>query len=260
MSFHHYVQLNVRHHSSSFLSSNATLISVVCLISMLLQYACSSSMQIELEELNCRKAIRMLKAATDPEFGKLVRSQAIPVESEKHSGCALVFTRVQEEMSGEVVGDGFGEVSQEIAIALTDSDQRMELQELPAIGMRKGVIKIEMELQEIWGNDDIKELVVTEKSTKAADQYQGLRIFSFAPGVPYAREILSTPLYIKTSEGLSLLGKWKVDQFEGQTVIVISAGKHEQLYSWHDGSQSFKLDLAATERKKISASPSIKKK
>jgi hypothetical protein len=232
----------------------------ICFFSIcMVQWSCSSSMQVELEELNCRKAIRMLKAATDPEFGKLIRSQAIPIESEKHSGCALVFTRVQEEMSGEVIGDSLGEVSQEIAIGLTDSDQRMELQELPAIGMRKGVIKIEIELQEIWGNDDIKELVITERSSKAADQYQGLRIFSFVPGVPYAREILSTPLYIKTSEGISLLGKWKVDQFEGQTVIVITAGKHEQLYSWHDGSQSFKLDLAATERKKISATPSKKK-
>jgi hypothetical protein len=220
--------------------------------------SCSSKSAVDLEEINCRKAIRMIREATDPEFGKLIKAQPITLIPERTSGCAMIFTRVQEESTGEVLGESTQENSQEFAVVLPDIDQRMELQELNSL-MKKGPIKIDMDVREIWG-DEIPELVVTEKALKASDQYQGLRIFSFVPGVPYAKEILSTPLYIKNSEGIASLAQWSIEKFEEQTIVLLKASRMEQVFSWNDATQSFKLDLAATERKKLSSPSSIKKK
>jgi hypothetical protein len=196
----------------------------------------------------CLSAKKALKDRVGPELGKVSEALPIPL-SQTSFGCGLIFTRIDEELPGEVSGVYGQSASQELAISLPNGQAGVNITLIPPPPYRAERVRLALELKELRGGG-AQELIVTERATKSVSQYQGFRVFAFAEGVPSPREILSEPLRFKTVDGIPVTGRWGVERFEEEEVILIQGGGEYRVYQWHDSLQSFKLDLAASTRYK----------
>ena len=202
----------------------------------------------------CQQGQVLLKKRIGPEFGKLFKAQAIPIVKPKLYGCAFIFTRIDEEMPGEVLGQyGASSTSQELVFVLPDIQGRLILQTSSPPLYRKTVVKLSFNSKEVYGGGE-PELIVSEKATQASSRYRALRIFSFAEGVPVPKEIFSEQLLIKIPEGIEIIPQWSFEKFEEQDAIVMRGGGEFQVFMWSDGTQRYKIDLAASQRRKLAKS------
>jgi hypothetical protein len=203
----------------------------------------------------CARSVALTKRRVGPEFGKAVHQLPIPL-SEGSYGCAIVFTRVDEEMPGEVSGEyGANRTSQELALALSDAQGQLAITLPPSPLYRESAVRLETSLMEVRGVGT-PELVVKELSLQPSIRYQGLRLFAFAAGVPTPREIFSEEVVIKTPEGITVHPQWSVEPFEGDTALLFKGGGEFMVFLWHEGMQRFQHDLAASLRIKESGRPS----
>jgi hypothetical protein len=225
---------------------------IVCLVSC-------RKVEIPLATQACQKAQVLLKNKIGPEFGKLIQAIAIPIDKKTY-GCALRFTRIAEELPGEVMGsykDGIQ--SEELAMMLKDPQNRSILTIAMNPTYRTTNVVLSLKLKDVQIGA-APELLVFEKPRSITDRYQALRIFNFAKGVPIARELFSKQLILKTPEGLEVIPKWEIENFEEKQAIVMKGGGEYRVFMWHDGIQRFKLDLAASQRRKMKTIPSQNKK
>ena len=222
---------------------------LVC-ISFLLLGSCSGGIDLQKRNQSCMQSQKLLRKRVGPEFGKLHFQAVLPL-SNTHFGCAYVFTRVQEELPGEVLGDFRDaealESQKEIAFVLPDASQQPILTLLSPPPYRKHKVEFDLRSIEILGGNP-PELVIHERQKNQSLGYQGLRIFKFAPFVPSPQTLFSEELTLKTKEGLKLIPKWRVQSFEGKIAVVLSAGGEYKTYMWNDQVQRFILDLAASQR------------
>lgn len=217
--------------------------------------ACASKPSAEEGTAFCARAVALTKKRVGPEFGKATHQLPISL-SERDYGCAIVFTRVDEEMPGEVSGEyGGNRTSQELAIALTDAQGQLAITLPPSPLYRESSVRLETSLMEIRGVGT-PELVVKELSQQPSIRYQGLRVFAFATGVPTPREIFSEEVVIKTPEGITVHPQWSLEPFEGDKAIIFKGGGEFMVFLWHEGMQRFQHDLAASLRIKEVGRPS----
>lgn len=221
--------------------------STLCIIS-LQQASCSKMPLIAPSDLACRQAVNSLKKRVGPELGKVISQQPLPL-SKQSFGCAVTFTRIDEELPGEVAGVYGQTSSHELAIALPSTQEKSHITLLPIPKYREESVQFNFELKELHGGVP-QELVVTEQAIRSLSRYKGLQIFTFAEGVPSPREILSESLRFKTVDGITVTADWSFELFEEEEVIIIKGGGDYRIFKWHDALQSFKLDLAASTRYK----------
>lgn len=212
--------------------------------------------ELDYSGATCHRARLDLMKRIGPEFGKLIQAQALPVSPPKLFGCALTFTRIDEELPGEVLGEYGGNTgSHELALAIPDLEGRLVLQLPNTPPHRKTTVSLEIQLREVYGGG-IPELLIQERATKRSERYQAIRIFMFALGVPTPREIFSQQLLIKTPEGIEVTPQWKIERFEEHESIIFEGGGEDRIFMWHEGTQRFALDLAASQRKLLKGKPS----
>ncbi len=203
----------------------------------------------------CARAVALTKKRVGPEFGKAVQQLPIPL-SPTEFACALTFTRVDEEMPGEVAGEyGSNAASQELAIALSDTQGQLAIALPPSPLYREAAVRLELSLMDARG-EGTPELVVKEVSSQRSVRYQGLRLFAFAVGVPTPREIFSEEVVIKTPEGITIQPQWSIEPFEGDKALIFKGGGEFMVFLWHEGMQRFQHDLAASLRLKDQGRPS----
>jgi len=203
----------------------------------------------------CARAVALVKRRVGPEFGKALQQLPLPL-SPTEFGCAVTFTRVDEEMPGEVQGEyGGGGASHELALALSDAQGQLAVTLPPTPLYREAAVRLELSLLEVRGEGTM-ELVVKEASSQPSVRYQGLRIFAFAAGVPTPREIFSEEVLIKTPEGIKIQPQWSVEPFEGSKALIFKGGGEFMVFVWHEGMQRLQHDLAASLRIKERGVPS----
>lgn len=210
--------------------------------------SCSSAQLTPPGELACRRAQSSLKRRIGPELGKVTSLLAIPLSSTSF-GCALIFTRIDEELPGEVSGVYGQSSSEELAVALPSSQGEDIITLIPQPSYREESVRLTLSLKELHSGAP-PELIVSERATRSLSRYEALQVYAFAEGVPSPREILSESLRFKTTDGITVTASWSVERFEEKDVILIRGGGEYRVYQWHDSLQSFKLDLAASTRYK----------
>ena len=223
------------------------------LLSIMIATACSKKNTSQ-GRYACQESIKLLRSKVGPEFGKIIQAIAIPIDENTY-GCALRFNRIAEELPGEVLGNSNEQASDELAIMLKDTENRSVLRVIRPPRYRTETVKLSLLLRDVHVGQ-APELLVLEKAKQAYKSYQALRVFNFAKGVPIARKLFSERLLIKTPEGITLVPQWKFELFEDRQALIMQAGGEFRIYMWHDGLQKFKLDLAASQRKKMKGIPS----
>ena len=226
-------------------------LSILTLFSALSALSCAGTQHLELGQRACQQAERALKQRVGPELGRVITGLPLPL-SELSYGCALSFTRIEEELPGEVSGVYGQASSHELAVYLLDSRGGGTITILPPPRYRGEGVRLELKLMELHGAAP-SELVVTEVAARSISQYRALQVYVFAEGVPSPREIFSEPLRFKTKDGITVTGTWSVGTFEGDSSLVVTGGGDHRVFKWHEGLQSFKLDLAASARYKQGA-------
>ena len=218
--------------------------------------ACGPQFNNQRAKASCQKGLELLKERVAPEFNKLISATALPVAPPNKYGCALIFTRVLEEMPGEVTGEYISTKSNhELAFLMPDYEGRQILTLTSPPSYRKGVVVLEAKLMEIFGGGS-PELIIEEHSPQNMSRSRAVRMFLYAEGVPIPKEIFSELLLIKSSSGHRSPAKWGAMIFEDTPTIILTGGGKQRLYMWNDSLQMYRYDIAATQRSMVSANAS----
>ena len=235
----------------------------LCLIALylclpyLLNGCGGSQIDMESARISCKKGVNVLQKRVGPEFSKLISITPLPITSSKF-GCVLVYTKVLEELPGEVVGKYVSSVQpHELAFIIPDVEGRLVLTQPSFPKHRRGGVEMEVKLAEVH-NGGIPEVLVEEKEIGSRDDIYALRIFLYAEGVPAPKEIFSERVSYKTSAGVEVPAEWLVGVVEGLPAIFLKPKyrKKERVYMWHESLQTYQFDLAVTQRRALSATAS----
>ena len=179
-----------------------------------------------------------LKRSLGPEFGKIRQSLESSQPKQPAHACALVYTRVAEELPDEMPdGDGLmAEVDERLALMLLPLKGTPRFQKVASSEMSPGYVRMNARLMDING-DGIDDFVVEERAPVKGDPigYRGLRIFDGSGNS--GAELFSFPLRIKTVEGLELVPRWSVKTRGSLRLIEYVGGgeKQEFLYDSRQG-------------------------
>ena len=230
------------------------LVFIVAMLAIL--SACGSQFDAQRAKLSCQKGLTLLRERVAPEFDKLVSATALPVAPPQKYGCALIFTRILEEMPGEIQGEYISNsANHELAFLMPDYEGRQILTLTSPPSYREGPVILEAKLMEVFGGGS-PELIIEEHSPHHLNRSKALRIFLYAEGVPIPKEIFSEPLMIKSGSGRKSTAKWGATVFEDTPAIVLTGGGKRRLHMWNDSLQKYRYDLAATQRSLLSANAS----
>ena len=245
----HHLEFSVNQPSQSY---RPTLLFWACLLTYTLM-GCGGQ-KIDYGAKACEHTVEQLSRRVGPEFKAVHQALSIPVKIPTLYGCAVVFSRVQEELPGEVSGSYNGSLSShELAIGLPDLERRLVLTMISSPPYRKTAVKLDARLQEFYGGGEL-ELLILESAMRRTERYQAVSVYSFAEGVPSPRELFSSQLLIKTPEGITVIPRWGRETYEGRDIVLFQGGGEYKVFMWHEGTQRFKLDLAASQRRKLNPS------
>ena len=228
------------------------------LSSLLFITGCGGQLGISQASKVCRTGTSRLKKRIGPEFNKLISVTPLPISPPDKYGCVLVYTRVLEELPGEVTGS-FISSSQphELAFVIPDYEGRLVVTEPPLPKHRRGFVEMMVKLAEVHGGG-APEILVEEREIGSHDQIHALRIFLYADGVPSPKEIFSERMSMKSEAGIERPATWFLGEFEELPAIFLKGSglKHERVHMWHESLQTYRFDLAATQRRKVSENAS----
>jgi hypothetical protein len=229
-------------------------IAVGCLA---LQLGCGSSQEKptrpQAAEALCDAAERRLSARLGPELSRVESKRELtrPGEADKPPqawACVLVYQPVPEEMAEEglppedLAASG---IDHQLAVGLANAKGQVEVHLVEPSTESPGAVSVELEMQDVAG-DSRPEVVVTEASV-GAEPWRGIRLLSLDNVDAGPRDLLSTSLKLKTTEGLELFGSWKATREGGRPGVVLEAGGNYRIYAWEEGAKRFMLDQAATD-------------
>ncbi len=201
----------------------------------------------------CDAAERRLSARLGPELSRVESKRELtrPGEGDKPPkawACVFVYQPVPEEMAEEglppedLAASG---IDHQLAVGLENAKGQVEIHLVEPSIESPGPVSVELEMQDVAG-DNRPEVVVTEASV-GADPWRGVRFLSLDNVDASPRDLLSTSLKIKTTEGLELFGSWKATREGERPGIVVEAGGNYRIFAWDEGAKRFMLDQAATD-------------
>ena len=227
---------------------------VLFFLSLLVLSSCGSS-QASLESARraCRKGSEQLKHRIGPEFSRLVSITPLPLSNSQY-GCAFVYTKILEELPGEVLGSYVSATEpHELAFVIPDFEGRLILNQPNRPKFRQGPVEITVKLAEIRQGSP-PEIIVEERDIDSQSPIYAMRIFMYAEGVPVPKEIFSERLSIRLDNGIERQLNWLLADIEGLPAIILKdrSTTKEKVYMWHESLQSYRYDLAVTQRRTVS--------
>lgn len=207
---------------------------------------CGASHDNVRAQQSCERGQRQLRARVAPEFNKLISATSFPITPPQKYGCVMIFTRVLEEIPGEVVGEYISSATtHEVAFLMTDYEGREVLTFPTTPSFREGVVTMSVKLMEVFGGGN-PEVVIEESGAQNLDRSRGVRIFMYAEGIPVPREIFSEALHIKSESGRKIPVRWGLTSAENLPAILFEGGGKQKLYLWNDSLQSYRFDPNVT--------------
>lgn len=201
----------------------------------------------------CRIGSEMLKRRVGPEFSKFVSLTPLPI-SQSQFGCAFVYTKILEELPGEVQGSYISATEpHELAFVIPDFEGHLLLNQASIPKFRQGAVEILVKLAEIHGGSP-PEVLVEERDIGSQSSIYSMRIFMYAEGVPAPKEIFSERLSTRLDNGSEQELEWLTAELEGLPAIILKnkSNAKEKVYMWHESLQSYQYDLAVTQRRALS--------
>ncbi len=193
----------------------------------------------------CKVTIQKLSARVGPEMGSVVTQTKLTLPAPSLGGCAVTYTQVAEEMTGEVDGESVDPDSDHnLAIGLPD-DRGIALTLLNPSQMAPGAVTMQIKLADVDG-DKQAELTVEEGQGFGADSYRGLRVFDYEKGVP--QEIFAEQMKVTTPEGLSLVPEWKLGAIGKTRAIIFDGAGTKIIHTWDGAAKRFTLNAEETKK------------
>lgn len=197
----------------------------------------------------CAAGETQLRARVGPELGLVVNKIELALPAPSADGCALVYTLVGEEMSGEVfeevTPDAAGD--HQLAIALPGAaGQSLNLVEPSKTA--PGEATLLLKLQDVTSSGQV-ELVVQADKGFGSDGYRGLRIFDYARGDGVPHPVFDEQLTITTPEGLSLIPEWKTGAVGARRAIFLDGAGTMRVFTWDGAARRFVFDEAETAKR-----------
>lgn len=180
-----------------------------------------------------------LRQRLGPEFAEMIATQPLP-----RGGCALVFTRVAEEMPEEL--EDADEIrfdpDHELAFAFARGESRVTVDTVPRSSAAPGPVTMAFKAGEVTG-DGVADLIIEEKQGEfGMTGYRGIRIFDVSQGQP--KELFAERLSVTTPEGLTLVPAWSVEKVDGAPAVVFDGAGTRKVFAWQPGQQRFVLDAS----------------
>jgi hypothetical protein len=241
---------------STILKINKKLL-LLCLATWGIAGCGSAQNDLVIARKNCRTGSEMLKRRIGPEFSKFVSLTPLPI-SQSQFGCAFVYTKILEELPGEVQGSYISATEpHELAFVIPDFEGRLLLNQASIPKFRQGAVEILVKLAEIHGGSP-PEVLVEERDIGSQSSIYSMRIFMYAEGVPAPKEIFSERLSTRLDNGLEQELEWLTADLEGLPAIILKnkSNAKEKVYMWHESLQSYQYDLAVTQRRALSPNAS----
>lgn len=212
---------------------------------LILGVACSSD-RPDLARSSCRSTSETLKKRIGPELDQISSLIPLPTSSPELYGCVIIFSRISEELPGEVTGEFISSsLAQEVAFGLPDREGRTILTvPSPPIFQSEGT-KLLVKLQEVFGGGN-PEVLIEEHDPMELDRVLSMRVYLYAEDVPKPKEIFAEPLVSSTS-GDAQSVSWRIGEFENSVAIFLT-GRKTRLHIWNDSIQRFEYDLSASQR------------
>ena len=226
---------------------------IVCSISMLISACGSSQHSLKIARQTCRKGADILKHRIGPEFSRFVSITPLPLSRSKY-GCTFVYTKILEELPGEVVGSYVSATEpHELAFVIPDYEGRLILNQPSRPKYRRGPVTMAVKLAEIRLGAP-PEIIVEEREVDSQSPIYSMRIFMYADGVPVPKEIFAERLSARLNDGREKELEWLIADIEGFSAIILKdkISSNEKVYMWHESLQSYQYDLAVTQRRKLS--------
>ncbi len=233
---------------------------IACCALTLLGFGCGSQSSKLQSGKVCQESVSVLKQRIGPEFDKLISVTPLPIPSASQYGCVLTFTKILEELPGEVVGQYISSAQpHELAFLIPDSEGRLVLSQPPIPSHRQDQVTMQVKLAEVHDGGH-PEVMVEERDLGSRTQVYGLRIFLYAEGVPVPKEIFSERMSIKNSSGVERVAELLIGSYDDFPALFLksSFSKKERIYMWHESLQKYRFDLSATQRRALSRSASKK--
>ena len=210
-------------------------------------FACSSAQSGQGRE-SCRQAAELLKTRIGPELSRINALLPLPISSSSKYGCVMTFSRVLEELPGEVLGEYISSgSSQEVAFGMPDVEGRIILS-IPEVTLLDAPSEsLRVSVKEVYGGG-LPEIIIESSSKTDLDMDRALRIFMYAEGVPRPKEVFSSVLMIPVGPSRKIPARWQAKVFEGNAAIFLTSGKKTRIHIWSESLQRFQYDLSASQR------------
>ena len=184
--------------------------------------ACGSSQPKQQGPDPCKIGEQHLRQALGPEFGRIKTRVISQLEKQRPHACALVYTRLAEELPEELEGEAtlLAPTDHRLAIMYLSETAPPRFRRIPASKASPGSVSMKLKAADVNG-DQTPDFIVEERAKIKGDTlgYRGLRIFD---GMGRGSELLfDEVLKIKTKEGLELIPRWSMEVMNNERFVIL---------------------------------------
>ncbi len=204
----------------------------------------------------CKLGEQHLRQSIGPEFGRVEARAMTGAKKQLHHGCALVYTRLAEELPEEVSND-------DSVLSLTD--HRLALMLLTEKGNPRflkvargrnapGPVSIKLYARDMNG-DQIPDFVVQERARLPGDNldYQNLRIID-GSGTS-GRILFDRALRMRTKEGLELIPRWSLAKKGTERYLLLQGGGRTVSFVYDKRARAFRQSVEKKSMTKTKGKP-----
>ena len=187
--------------------------------------ACGSSQPKQTGPDPCKIGEQHLRQAIGPEFGRIKTRVISQLEKQSPHACALVYTRLAEELPDELEGEAtlLAATDHRLAIMYLSETSPPRFRRIPSSKGSPGSVSMKLKSADVNG-DKTPDFIVEERAKVKGDTlgYRGLRIFN---GMGRGTELIfDEVLKIKTKEGLELIPRWSLEVKHNERFIILRGG------------------------------------
>ena len=188
-------------------------------------FACGASKRKATGPDPCKMGEQHLRQRIGPEFGRIAAKAVTGIKRQFNHGCALVYTRLAEELPEEISDDSglVSPIDHRLALMLLTEKGSPRFIKIARGRGAPGPVSMTIDARDANG-DGIPDFVVQERASVKGDtlDYQNLRIIDGAG--TSGRFLFDRPLRMKTTEGLELIARWSLTERDRAQYLLMQGG------------------------------------